>query len=159
MLSRATPALRVPAGATRYGTRGGAQPQEGKALDREAGAPGPAKRWLPVPALAPGQRVFFSTAPRTAEQLFSGRALSSQLMGRCGLYMRAGQTTFAKQAVALRDQPILNGLEEIDHSSRSAAGKRHKTGPGGDRRDAEASQVESKWARAGEACLGQNVRL
>src|SRR5258708_10708002 len=59
---------------------------------------------------------------------------------------------------ALRDQPILNGLEEIDQFQQIAAWE--KTTQTGDRVEIdalpEASQVWSKLDARSEACLGQN---
>ena len=59
---------------------------------------------------------------------------------------------------ALRDQPILNGLEEIDQFQQIAAWE--KTTTTGDRVEIdalpEASQVWSKLDARSEACLGQS---
>src|SRR6201992_2566024 len=73
--------------------------------------------------------------------------------------MKVRANYFYKQKLyALRDQPILNGLEEIDQFQQIAAWEKITTT--GDRVEIDAlpesSQVWSKLDARGEACLGQS---
>jgi ATP-dependent DNA helicase DinG len=121
--------------------------QEGKHLIVEAGTgTGKTLAYL-LPALRTGQRV--RDVPFLESLL--GPLRVCYMKGRANYLCR-------HKLFALRDQPILNGLEEIDQFQQIAAWE--KTTQTGDRVEIdalpEASQVWAKLDARSEACLGQS---
>src|ERR1700753_3723365 len=112
------------------------------------------------------QRIIISTGTKNLqEQLFFKDVpfLESVLQEKCGplkvCYMKGRSNYLCRHKLyALRDQPILNGLEEIEQYRAIAEGE--KTTETGDRVEIdslpETSAVWSKLDARSEACLGQN---
>ncbi len=115
-----------------------------------------------LPALRMGQRVIISTGTKNLqEQLFFKDVpfLESLLGPLCVCYMKGRANYLCRHKLyALRDQPILNGLEEIDQFHKIATWE--KTTETGDRAEIdglpEASQLWNKLDARTEACLGQS---
>ena len=135
--------------------------QEGKHLIVEAGTgTGKTLAYL-LPALRTGQRVIISTGTKNLQEqlFFRDVPFLESLLGPLRVCYMKGRANYLcrNKLYALRDQPILNGLEEIDQFHQIAAWE--KTTETGDRVEIdalpEASQVWAKVDARGEACLGQ----
>jgi ATP-dependent DNA helicase DinG len=135
---------------------------EGKHLIVEAGTgTGKTLAYL-LPALRTGQRVIISTGTKNLQEqlFFRDVPFLESLLGPLRVCYMKGRANYLcrHKLYALRDQPILNGLEEIDQFQQIAAWE--KTTTTGDRVEIdalpEASQVWSKLDARSEACLGQN---
>src|ERR1700735_642204 len=115
-----------------------------------------------LPALRTGQRVIISTGTKALQDqlFFRDVPFLETLLGPLRVCYMKGRANYLcrNKLYALRDQPILNGLEEIDQFQQIAAWE--KTTKTGDRVEIdalpEASQVWSKLEARGEACLGQS---
>jgi ATP-dependent DNA helicase DinG len=136
--------------------------QEGKHLIVEAGTgTGKTLAYL-LPALRTGQRVIISTGTKNLQEqlFFRDVPFLESLLGPLRVCYMKGRANYLcrNKLYALRDQPILNGLEEIDQFQQIAAWE--KTTKTGDRVEIdalpEASQVWAKLDARGEACLGQS---
>ena len=115
-----------------------------------------------LPALRTGQRVIISTGTKNLQEqlFFRDVPFLESLLGPLRVCYMKGRANYLcrNKLYALRDQPILNGLEEIDQFQQIAAWE--KTTQTGDRVEIdalpEASQVwhkldarsELAWARA-----------
>jgi ATP-dependent DNA helicase DinG len=135
---------------------------EGKHLIVEAGTgTGKTLAYL-LPALRTGQRVIISTGTKNLQEqlFFRDVPFLESLLGPLRVCYMKGRANYLcrNKLYALRDQPILNGLEEIDQFQQIAAWE--KTTTTGDRVEIdalpEASQVWSKLDARSEACLGQS---
>ena len=131
--------------------------QEGKHLIVEAGTgTGKTLAYL-LPALRTGQRVIISTGTKNLQEqlFFRDVPFLESLLGPLRVCYMKGRANYLcrNKLYALRDQPILNGLEEIDQFQQIAAWE--KTTQTGDRVEIdalpEASQV---WSKAGRAQRG-----
>jgi ATP-dependent DNA helicase DinG len=136
--------------------------QESKHLIVEAGTgTGKTLAYL-LPALRTGQRVIISTGTKNLQEqlFFRDVPFLESLLGPLRVcYMKGRANYLCRQKLyALRDQPILNGLEEIDQYQQIAAWE--KTTQTGDRAEIDAlpesSQVWAKLDARSDACLGQN---
>ncbi len=136
--------------------------QENKHLIVEAGTgTGKTLAYL-LPALRTGQRVIISTGTKNLQEqlFFRDVPFLESLLGPLRVcYMKGRANYLCKHKLyALRDQPILNGLEEIDQYQQIAAWE--KTTQIGDRAEIdglpESSPVWSKLDARSDACLGQN---
>jgi ATP-dependent DNA helicase DinG len=136
--------------------------QENKHLIVEAGTgTGKTLAYL-LPALRTGQRVIISTGTKNLQEqlFFRDVPFLESLLGPLRVcYMKGRANYLCKHKLyALRDQPILNGLEEIDQYQQIAAWE--KTTQTGDRAEIdglpESSPVWSKLDARSDACLGQN---
>jgi ATP-dependent DNA helicase DinG len=136
--------------------------QESKHLIVEAGTgTGKTLAYL-LPALRTGQRVIISTGTKNLQEqlFFRDVPFLESLLGPLRVCYMKGRANYLcrNKLYALRDQPILNGLEEIDQFQQIAAWE--KTTQTGDRVEIDAlpesSQVWSKLDARSEACLGQN---
>src|ERR1700722_18803801 len=115
-----------------------------------------------LPALRTGQRVIISTGTKALQDqlFFRDVPFLESLLGDLRVCYMKGRANYLcrHKLYALRDQPILNGLEEIDQYQQIAAWE--KTTETGDRVEIdslpESSQVWSKLDARSEACLGQN---
>jgi ATP-dependent DNA helicase DinG len=115
-----------------------------------------------LPALRLGQRVIISTGTKNLQEQLYFRDLPflESLLGPLRVcYMKGRANYLCRQKLyMLRDQPILNGIEEIDHYRKIATWE--QTTKTGDRVEIddlpEASAVWSKLDARSEACLGQN---
>jgi ATP-dependent DNA helicase DinG len=115
-----------------------------------------------LPALRTGQRVIISTGTKNLQEqlFFRDVPFLESLLGPLRVCYMKGRANYLcrHKLYALRDQPILNGLEEIDQFQQIAAWE--KTTTTGDRVEIdalpEASQVWSKLDARSEACLGQS---
>jgi ATP-dependent DNA helicase DinG len=134
---------------------------EGKHLIVEAGTgTGKTLAYL-LPALRIGQRIIISTGTKNLQEqlFFRDVPFLESLLGPLRVCYMKGRANYLcrHKLYALRQQPILNGLEEIDHFQRIAQWE--KTTETGDRAEIdglpEASPVWSKLDARGEACLGQ----
>jgi ATP-dependent DNA helicase DinG len=136
--------------------------QESKHLIVEAGTgTGKTLAYL-LPALRTGQRVIISTGTKNLQEqlFFRDVPFLESLLGPLRVcYMKGRANYLCKHKLySLRDQPILNGLEEIDQYQQIAAWE--KTTQTGDRAEIdglpESSPVWSKLDARSDACLGQN---
>jgi ATP-dependent DNA helicase DinG len=136
--------------------------QEGKHLIVEAGTgTGKTLAYL-LPALRTGQRVIISTGTKALQEqlFFRDVPFLESLLGPLHVCYMKGRANYLcrHKLYALRDQPILNGLEEIDQYQQIAAWE--KTTQTGDRAEIdglpESSQIWSKLDARSDACLGQN---
>jgi ATP-dependent DNA helicase DinG len=136
--------------------------QESKHLIVEAGTgTGKTLAYL-LPALRTGQRVIISTGTKNLQEqlFFRDVPFLESLLGPLRVcYMKGRANYLCKHKLyALRDQPILNGLEEIDQYQQIASWE--KTTQTGDRAEIdglpESSPVWSKLDARSDACLGQN---
>jgi ATP-dependent DNA helicase DinG len=136
--------------------------QESKHLIVEAGTgTGKTLAYL-LPALRTGQRVIISTGTKNLQEqlFFRDVPFLESLLGPLRVCYMKGRANYLcrHKLYTLRDQPILNGLEEIDQYQQIAEWE--KTTETGDRVELdglpEASQVWSKLDARSEACLGQN---
>ena len=115
-----------------------------------------------LPALRTGQRVIISTGTKNLqEQLyFKDIPFLESLLGPLRVCYMKGRANYLcrHKLYALRDQPILSGLEEIDQFHQIAAWE--KTTETGDRAELdglpEASALWHKLDARTEACLGQS---
>jgi ATP-dependent DNA helicase DinG len=115
-----------------------------------------------LPALRTGQRVIISTGTKNLqEQLyFKDIPFLESLLGPLRVCYMKGRANYLcrHKLYALRDQPILNGLEEIDQFHKIAAWE--KTTATGDRAELdglpETSALWHKLDARTEACLGQS---
>ncbi|HVW76853.1 MAG TPA: ATP-dependent DNA helicase [Alloacidobacterium sp.] len=115
-----------------------------------------------LPALRTGQRVIISTGTKNLqEQLyFKDVPFLESLLGPLRVTYMKGRANYLcrHKLYALRDQPILNGLEEIEQYR--AIAEWEKTTETGDRAEIDAlpetSAVWSKLDARSDACLGQN---
>src|ERR1700689_2905085 len=115
-----------------------------------------------LPALRTGQRVIISTGTKALQDqlFFRDVPFLESLLGPLRVCYMKGRANYLcrNKLYALRDQPILNGLEEIDQFRQIATWE--KTTQTGDRVEIDAlpesSQVWSKVDARGEACLGQS---
>ncbi|HET6217085.1 MAG TPA: ATP-dependent DNA helicase, partial [Acidobacteriaceae bacterium] len=136
--------------------------QEDKHLIVEAGTgTGKTLAYL-LPALRTGQRVIISTGTKNLQEqlFFRDVPFLESLLGPLRVCYMKGRANYLcrHKLYALREQPILNGLEEIDQFQQIAAWE--KTTATGDRVEIDAlpesSQVWSKLDARSEACLGQS---
>ncbi|HZU08792.1 MAG TPA: ATP-dependent DNA helicase [Pseudacidobacterium sp.] len=115
-----------------------------------------------LPALRLGQRVIVSTGTKNLqEQLyFKDVPFLESLLGPLRVCYMKGRNNYLcrHKLYALRDQPILNGLEEIEQYR--AIAEWEKTTETGDRAEIaslpETSAVWSKLDARSDACLGQS---
>src|SRR5271170_1498389 len=115
-----------------------------------------------LPALRTGQRVIISTGTKNLQEqlFFKDVPFLESLLGPLRVCYMKGRANYLcrHKLYALRDQPTLNGLEEIDQFQQIAVWE--KTTQTGDRVEIDAlpesSQVWSKLDARGEACLGQS---
>ena len=135
--------------------------QEGKHLIVEAGTgTGKTLAYL-LPALRTGQRVIISTGTKNLQEqlFFRDVPFLESLLGPLRVCYMKGRANYLcrNKLYALRAQPILNGLEEIDQFQQIANWE--KTTETGDRAEIdalpEASQVWNKLDARADACLGQ----
>jgi ATP-dependent DNA helicase DinG len=113
-----------------------------------------------LPALRLGRRIILSTGTKALqEQLyFKDIPLLESLLGPLSVCYMKGRNNYLcrHKLIALRDQPILNGLEEISQFNAIAAWER--TTETGDRAELnvlpENSPLWPKLDARGEACLG-----
>src|SRR5580692_2796160 len=135
--------------------------QEGKHLIVEAGTgTGKTLAYL-LPALRTGQRVIISTGTKNLQEqlFFRDVPFLESLLGPLRVCYMKGRANYLcrHKLFALRDQPILNGLEEIDQFQQIAEWE--KTTESGDRAEIddlpEASLLWSKLDARSDACLGQ----
>ena len=136
--------------------------QENKHLIVEAGTgTGKTLAYL-LPALRTGQRVIISTGTKNLQEqlFFRDVPFLESLLGPLRVCYMKGRANYLcrHKLYALRDQPILNGLEEIDQYQQIAAWE--KTTQTGDRAEIDAlpesSQVWAKLDARSDACLGQS---
>src|SRR5271154_6185861 len=115
-----------------------------------------------LPALRTGKRIIISTGTKNLQEqlFFRDVPFLESLLGPLRVCYMKGRANYLcrNKLYALRAQPILNGLEEIDQFQQIAAWE--KTTQTGDRVEIDAlpesSQVWSKVDARGEACLGQS---
>ena len=115
-----------------------------------------------LPALRTGQRVIVSTGTKALQDQLYFRDvpfLETLLGGLRVCYMKGRANYLCRhKLVALREQPILSGLEEIDQYRQIAEWE--KETETGDRSELaglpEASALWNKLDARAEACLGQN---
>ena len=140
--------------------------QEGKHLIVEAGTgTGKTLAYL-LPALRTGQRVIISTGTKNLQEqlFFRDVPFLESLLGPLRVCYMKGRANYLcrHKLYALRDQPILNGLEEIDQFQQIAdLGKDDRDRrPSGDRRLAriEPGMVQSSMPVARPA-WGRAVRI
>ncbi len=115
-----------------------------------------------LPALRLGQRVIISTGTKNLQEqlFFKDVPFLESLLGPLRVSYMKGRANYLcrHKLYTLRDQPILNGLEEIDQFQKIAAWEKGtKTG---DRAEIdglpETSQLWHKLDARTEACLGQS---
>ncbi len=115
-----------------------------------------------LPALRTGQRVIISTGTKNLQEqlFFKDIPFLESLLGPLRVCYMKGRANYLcrHKLYALRDQPILNGLEEIDQFQKIAAWERSTTT--GDRAEIEGlpenSPLWNKLDARTEACLGQS---
>ena len=114
-----------------------------------------------LPALRSGRRVIISTGTKNLQEqlFFKDVPFLESLLGPLRVCYMKGRANYIcrHKLYALRNQPILSGLEEI--SQYQAIAEWEKTTETGDRAEIddlpEASQVWAKLDARSEACLGQ----
>ena len=114
-----------------------------------------------LPALRSGRRVIISTGTKNLQEqlFFKDIPFLESLLGPLRVCYMKGRANYLcrHKLYALRNQPILNGLEEI--SQYQAIAEWEKTTETGDRVEiAELPEASAVWAKLdarGEACLGQ----
>ena len=135
--------------------------EEGRHLIVEAGTgTGKTLAYL-LPALRSGQRVIISTGTKNLQEqlFFKDIPFLESLLGPLRVCYMKGRANYLcrHKLYALKNQPILNGLEEI--SQYQAIAEWEKETETGDRVELadlpEASQLWAKLDARGEACLGQ----
>ncbi|MBV8436042.1 MAG: ATP-dependent DNA helicase [Silvibacterium sp.] len=115
-----------------------------------------------LPALRSGRRVIISTGTKNLQEqlFFKDIPFLESLLGSLRVCYMKGRANYLcrHKLYALRNQPILNGLEEI--SQYQTIAEWEKTTETGDRVELddlpEASQLWSKLDARSEACLGQS---
>jgi ATP-dependent DNA helicase DinG len=115
-----------------------------------------------LPALRLGRRIIISTGTKALQEqlFFKDIPLLESLLGPLSVCYMKGRSNYLcrHKMVALRDQPILNGLEEISQFNAIAAWERETET--GDRAELnvlpENSQLWPKLDARGEACLGSS---
>ncbi|HTZ89629.1 MAG TPA: ATP-dependent DNA helicase [Alloacidobacterium sp.] len=115
-----------------------------------------------LPALRTGQRVIISTGTKNLQEqlFFKDVPFLESLLGPLRVCYMKGRANYLcrHKLYALRDQPILNGLEEIEQYR--AIAEWEKTTETGDRAEIdslpETSAVWSKLDARSDACLGQS---
>jgi ATP-dependent DNA helicase DinG len=115
-----------------------------------------------LPALRMGQRVIISTGTKNLQEqlFFKDVPFLESLLGPLRVCYMKGRSNYLcrHKLYALRDQPILNGLEEIEQYR--AIAEWEKTTETGDRAEInalpESSAVWSKLDARSDACLGQS---
>src|SRR3984885_4395383 len=115
-----------------------------------------------LPALRTGQRVIVSTGTKALQDQLYFRDIPflESLLGDLRVCYMKGRANYLcrHKLVALRDQPILSGLEEIDQYQQIAAWE--KTTETGDRSEIaglpESSALWHKLDARSDACLGTN---
>jgi ATP-dependent DNA helicase DinG len=115
-----------------------------------------------LPALRSGQRVIVSTGTKALQDQLYFRDIPflESLLGDLRVCYMKGRANYLcrHKLVALRDQPILSGLEEIDQYQQIAAWE--KTTETGDRSEIsglpESSALWHKLDARSDACLGTN---
>lgn len=115
-----------------------------------------------LPALRTGQRVIVSTGTKALQDQLYFRDvpfLETLLGSLCVCYMKGRANYLCRHKLfALRDQPILSGLEEIDQYRQIADWE--KTTETGDRAELDGiPEVSALWQKLDartEACLGSN---
>src|SRR5579863_10480849 len=115
-----------------------------------------------LPALRTGQRVIVSTGTKALQDqlYFRDVPFLESLLGELRVCYMKGRANYLcrHKLVALRDQPILSGLEEIDQYRQIAEWE--KETETGDRAELaglpEASALWNKLDARAEACLGQD---
>lgn len=115
-----------------------------------------------LPALRTGQRVIISTGTKNLQEqlFFKDVPFLESLLGPLRVCYMKGRANYLcrHKLYALRDQPILNGLEEIEQYQ--AIAEWEKTTETGDRAEIdslpEASAVWAKLDARSDACLGQS---
>ena len=114
-----------------------------------------------LPALRTGQRVIISTGTKALQDQLYFRDIPflESLLGKLRVTMMKGRANYLcrHKLVTLRNQPILNGFEEIDQYRQIAEWE--QTTETGDRAEIsglpEASAVWAKLDARTDACLGQ----
>jgi len=114
-----------------------------------------------LPALRTGQRVIISTGTKALQDQLYFRDIPflESLLGKLRVTMMKGRANYLcrQKLITLRNQPILNGLEEIDQYRQIAEWE--ETTETGDRAEIsglpEASAVWGKLDARSDACLGQ----
>src|SRR5579883_3196392 len=114
-----------------------------------------------LPALRTGQRVIISTGTKNLQEqlFFKDVPFLESLLGPLRVCYMKGRANYLcrHKLYALRDQPILNGLEEIEQYR--AIAEWEKTTETGDRAEIdslpETSAVWGKLDARSDACLGQ----
>ena len=115
-----------------------------------------------LPALRTGQRVIISTGTKNLQEqlFFKDVPFLESLLGPLRVCYMKGRANYLcrHKLYALRDQPILNGLEEIEQYR--AIAEWEKTTETGDRAEIdslpETSAVWAKLDARSDACLGQS---
>src|SRR5580658_3848810 len=115
-----------------------------------------------LPALRTGQRVIISTGTKALQDqlFFRDVPFLESLLGSLRVCYMKGRANYLcrHKLYALRDQPILNGLEEIEQYR--AIADWEKTTETGDRAEIdslpETSAVWAKLDARSDACLGQS---
>ena len=115
-----------------------------------------------LPALRTGQRVIISTGTKNLQEqlFFKDVPFLESLLGPLRVCYMKGRANYLcrHKLYALRDQPILNGLEEIEQYR--AIAEWEKTTETGDRAEIdslpETSAVWGKLDARSDACLGQS---
>src|SRR5579863_1108647 len=114
-----------------------------------------------LPALRTGQRVIISTGTRALQDQLYFRDIPflESLLGKLRVAMMKGRANYLcrHKLVTLRNQPILNGLEEIDQYRQIAEWE--EVTETGDRAEISGlPEVSAVWAKLdarSDACLGQ----
>ncbi|KAA6455982.1 ATP-dependent DNA helicase [Acidobacteria bacterium AB60] len=114
-----------------------------------------------LPALRTGQRVIISTGTKALQDQLYFRDIPflESLLGKLRVTMMKGRANYLcrHKLVTLRNQPILNGLEEIDQYRQIAEWE--QTTETGDRAEIsglpESSALWAKLDARSDACLGQ----
>jgi len=114
-----------------------------------------------LPALRTGQRVIISTGTKALQDQLYFRDIPflESLLGKLNVTMMKGRANYLcrHKLITLRNQPILNGLEEIDQYRQIAEWEQSTTT--GDKSEIagmpESSALWAKLDARSDACLGQ----